>query len=235
MKIRNKLSMVIAGAIFIVLGTVGTTKAETIILESGSFIPSQVDPNAGYAIVGTQTVDQFLGWRFQLNNTLQVTDVGGYLSSYGNIFAAIVSLSSPTALPQGNPFLPGEILASTTFDAGFQRQNVITPLSIKLNPGNYGLIFGSGLFSASGEGSMLFNFGDFPEASYFVWGRAPLGASIRTGWYNGASDVRFVVMGQSVTTTSIPETTPTLVLLATGAFGAASMLKRQMKKRSLTT
>jgi hypothetical protein len=96
MKIRNKLSMVIAGAIFIVLGTVGTTKAETIILESGSFIPSQVDPNAGYAIVGTQTVDQFLGWRFQLNNTLQVTDVGGYLSSYGNIFAAIVSLSSPT-------------------------------------------------------------------------------------------------------------------------------------------
>jgi hypothetical protein len=141
MKIRNKLSMVIAGAIFIVLGTVGTTKAETIILESGSFIPSQVDPNAGYAIVGTQTVDQFLGWRFQLNNTLQVTDVGGYLSSYGNIFAAIVSLSSPTALPQGNPFLPGEILASTTFDAGFQRQNVITPLSIK-GIGDWGLGIG---------------------------------------------------------------------------------------------
>lgn len=190
-----KLSIATVGAALFSLGTVVAAQATTVILESAAFAPSQVSPIAGYGIFATQDIDQFLGWRFQLDSTLKITDVGGYLVSNNSsptnsdqIFVAIVSLISPTALPQGSPFLPGEVIAKTTFiPPSFLSPilgDVTAPLSVTLNPGSYALIFGSGLFGATGSADALFNFGNFPDSSYLAWGRAPIGASIRTGWYD---------------------------------------------------
>lgn len=138
---------------------------------------------------------QFLGSRFHVNAFVKVTAVGGHLWSsltVGNqlLFAAIVALTGPAALPSGKPFDDGTLLAVTTFDPGFPSSDILTPLSVTLAPGDYALIFGSGLFGATGDGAMAFNNPDIPgQASYFTWRSL--------AWLDGGiSNVRFVVVGQ---------------------------------------
>jgi hypothetical protein len=213
MYLVTKLTIATAGATLLTLTILGTAQAQTVTLESGTFAPSQVDPSAGY-FIGRE---QFLGWKFQLDSTLQITDIGGYLvsensnpTSNDQIFGAIVSLSSPTALPQGNPFLPEEILASTTFipHSYLSPSDITVPLSVTLNPGSYGLIFGSGLFGASGSASALFNFGDLPGTLYF----SRFQQNGFSAWNEGfVSNVRFFVKGQLAFSPQAPRHTCTQV------------------------
>jgi hypothetical protein len=234
METLKNLSVAAAGAAVLALGTVFTAQASTITLESASLGPTK---QFGGIVLDA---NQFLGWRFQLNSTFQVTEIGGHLSgsffSRGNnqIFGAIVSLSAPNALPQGDPFQPGEVVASTTFTPSFPSSDVTVPLSVTLNPGNYALIFGSGLFGASGEGFMPYNNTNLSDPqSYIRWPATILGIPASVPWINeGGSPFRFVVQGESDTSTSVPETTPTLGILAFGALGASSLLKRRRKSVS---
>jgi hypothetical protein len=177
------------------LGIVGAAQAATITIESA--VLGTTGETGGYSIVAGPFSTQFLGWRFEVDNTLQVTDIGGHLASFGSIFGTLVSLNNPNALPQGSPFLPEEILASTTFVAGFPSSDITTPLSVTLAPGNYALIFGTGLFGATGTGFMPSNNFDLPGASYFIWGTLNPGDSI--AWRNTPSgNARFVVRGETV-------------------------------------
>src|SRR4028118_2278957 len=99
MNLLTKLSCISVGAVFISLGIVNTAQAVTVTLESASL--GSTGQSAGFSIIPSQ----FLGWKFQLTNTLQVTDIGGHLGSNSpnnEIFGAIVSLSGHNALPQGN-------------------------------------------------------------------------------------------------------------------------------------
>ena len=89
------------------------------------------------------------------------------------------------------------MLAFTTFEAPFPSQDVVVPLSVSLEPGYYGLIFGGrGLFGCSGEGSMPDNNTEIPEnTSFFLWstGRA-------NAWLSAsASGARFVIKGRTAT------------------------------------
>ena len=59
---------------------------------------------------------QWLGARFSLTQTVKVTGVGGHLIGDENaasspVFAAIVSLTGPSALPAGLPFTADEVVA----------------------------------------------------------------------------------------------------------------------------
>ena len=179
----KKLLMGTIGTTLFSIGIVGAAQAATITIESA--VLGATGENGGYAITAGQRgffSPQFLGWRFEVDNTLQVTDIGGHLASFGSIFGALVSLNNPNALPQGSPFFPEEVLASTTFTAGFPSSDITTPLSVTLAPGNYALIFGAGLFGATGSGIMPNNNFDLPGASYFIWGM--LNADEPTVWYN---------------------------------------------------
>lgn len=205
MSIQQKLSITTAAIALIILGSMtpvgGKPKAYIINLESallgatGQDSGFAIDPGAGDFSVRQPS---YLGWRFQLNCPVQITGVGGHLDSSGSgkIFGVIISLSSPDALPRGMPFLPEEVLASTTLNPGSPSSDFTTSLPVELAPGNYALIFGSGLFGADGSGLMPNNNSDLPGASYFTWGRFNPGDPV--AWNNGGfSNARFVVKGET--------------------------------------
>lgn len=143
--------------------------------------------------------DQFVGWRFEITEAFKVTEVGGHLlavpSVPGDIFAALVKLQSIVALPQGEPFLPSEIVATSTFRPTFPSSEVLTPLSAILQPGVYALIFGSGEFGTTGFGGLP-NYMDQPDIlpttidSYFFYSPPDL------GWRGSLGNhMRFLVRG----------------------------------------
>ncbi|MBI2849193.1 MAG: hypothetical protein HYX88_03585, partial [Chloroflexi bacterium] len=128
-----------------------------------------IGQTSGFSIM----TSQFLGWRFRIDGIVEITRIGGHLSRLqgGNrrIFAAIVKLDGPTAFPLGTPFGP-TMVAVTTFDPGSPSSDVRASLSVRLGPGDYALVFGSGLFGATGEAVMPSNNGDIPgRASYLSW------------------------------------------------------------------
>src|SRR5262249_10360561 len=127
---------------------VGQAKGD-VILESA--ILGTTGQNGG-AIVYTQ---QYVGARFHVEDTVVVDHIGGHLlgdppPASATLFGAISPLSGPTAFPADN-LTP---LAMTTLSPPFPSEDILVPLSVTLNPGDYALVFGSGLFGADGAGSM---------------------------------------------------------------------------------
>lgn len=236
----QKLSVATAGAALIVLEAVSGAQAVT--LASASL--GSTNPGDGFTV----DANQFLGWRFQVNNTLQVQAIGGNLKmGSGSIFGAIVALGEPDGLPQGKPFLPGEVLTSKTFDSTNLAGDVRIPLSVTLAPGNYGLVYGSSLLGAAGSAIMPYNNSDFSASSYFICSNCTSSAS--GNWSNSQiSNVRFVVEGNADTPvpqpttvpqpTIVPEPTPVskpatvpepssaLCMLAFGSLAAGMMLRK---------
>jgi len=136
--------------------------------------------------------DQFLGSRFYIADEVEVTAIGGHLMEWtsGNLFGAIVSLSSMSDLPNGWPFTSAEVVASTVFDPNVPSSDFRTPLSVTLSSGYYALIFGTGrLGSASGTGAMPYaGQSNLTTPSHILWDGS--------GWYNTTDEpMRFVVEG----------------------------------------
>jgi hypothetical protein len=130
-----------------------------------------------------------IGYRFTLDRVSQVEEVGGLMiGPSGTLFAAIVSLSGPDALPSGDPF-DSTTIASTLFalpDIGPVDMRV--PLLATLNPGSYALILGSGYFGADGRTWMpVINPNGVDDESFVAYGifdipwRTPRMAG-RPGW-----------------------------------------------------
>ncbi len=145
------------------------SRADTIIHESATL--GNTNPHAGVGI--SVNVAQFLGPRFHVEQRTQITAVGGHLWNSGSntFFAAILALSGPDALPTGSPINPSEVAASTVFDPGRIYGDFSTPLSVILEPGYYGLVFGTDELGASGgDGIMPTNQKDnLDQPSYFRW------------------------------------------------------------------
>ncbi len=152
--------------------------------------------SGGYSIDDAQ----YLGVRFTLGSKTTITSVGGQLGAGGfgdgGIFVAIVKLASASALPVGAPFTSQEVVASKAVKiTGKPATDVFVPLTVTLDPGVYGLIYGSGALgdpaSGSGEsyaGLMGNGNTDRGNGSYFFW---------RTNsWVNSAPvGLRFTVYG----------------------------------------
>jgi PEP-CTERM motif-containing protein len=186
--------MSLAAIVLVVLAIASTAQAD-IIFESAILGPT------GFTVpVPSITDGQFLGSRFSVGSTVKVRSVGGHLEGFSGslLFAAIVSLSSPTALPSGSPF-DMTTVATVVFRPPFPSDDILVPLSVKLNPGNYGLIFGLGQFGAVGGG------GGMPENNIDIHGSAPYFAWVAGSAWEDASalegflhDLRFVVTGNVV-------------------------------------
>ena len=222
----KKFSIAIVGTALLVSGGVVAAQESTLILESVPFDSVDTGTAGGFTV----NDEQFLGWRFDLDSPLQVTDIGGAFFSFSfdsEIFGAIISLSGPDALPLGSPFLPEEVLAVTTFTTPLGHNDLLTPLEVKLEPGNYGLVFGSGLFGATGSSTMSFLNGRPPGSSeFFRWDVDP--PPIGARWRSPSSPKRFVIVGS----TSVPETSPRLSLLALGTLGLGSALLRSQTEKN---
>ena len=158
---------------------------------------------------------QILGARFHVGSAVQIEEIGGHIlgqqthvngqperSFYGTLFAAIVRLNGPTALPTETPDSLTAV-ASTIFTPAFPSDDILVPLTVTLPVGDYALIFGGGdLFGATREGSMPDNNVEIPgNASIFSWSEQ------RNTWLNETNrGLRFVIK----TSVAAPddETTP---------------------------
>ena len=168
---------------------------QSVLLESATM------GNAGRLGGASITTVQYVGWRFQVDETLEVERVGGHLLSVpdvpGDLFAAFVRLSALDAFPQGTPFTSDEVVATTLFRANFPSDEVLTPFETELTPGSYALVFGTGLFGATGEGAIHNGFDQDDIAptdisSFIFYGLPQIGQPLvwRT---NLASHMRFLI------------------------------------------
>src|SRR5262249_2398087 len=93
---------------------------------------------------------------FTLSQTSQITGVGGVFThdgDGGSIFAEIIGAPGQQSQVNLSP-LAGLSLAHTVFNAPIDGSDVTTPLSVILGPGTYELVFGSGLFGATGQSGL---------------------------------------------------------------------------------
>jgi hypothetical protein len=138
----------------------------------------------------------FVGWRFQLNTALMVTEVGGHLGQIqDNLFAAIVKLTNVESLPPGAPFESASTVAHTLFTPPLGTAEVRVPFSAVLLPGSYALVFGSGHFEAIGSGfipnSQQTNIAPTQTRSFISWRQTLPG---RFEWTAGLlNNLRFLV------------------------------------------
>jgi hypothetical protein len=105
---------------------------------------------------------RFIGAAFTVTQTTAITGIGAQFGGFpdGTIFGAIV-LSSPTAFPS---FLPSQLACASLArfvpggaPNGTPPTDITEPLSVVLVPGSYGVVFGSGLFGAAGNGGLGFD------------------------------------------------------------------------------
>jgi len=99
----------------------------------------------------------FSGVNFHVSTPVHVSQIGGNFGDFvsaGNneIFGAIVPVASVKAAPV-QADLSSNVLATTliTLPVAGQSADVFGNLSLDLSPGNYGVVFGSGKFGATGE------------------------------------------------------------------------------------
>lgn len=161
--------------------------------------PGRIDGNS----VSTA---QWIGWRFQTDDLLSVRRVGAHLLSYtdvpGDLFAALVKLDSISAVPHGAPFTEDEVVATTLIHGPFPSAETFVPMSATLAPSAYALMFGTGLFGATGEGALHNGIEqtDIPPtnlSSFIYWSRPGLGLPME--WrQNLGSHMRVVIEAESI-------------------------------------
>ncbi len=158
----------------------------------GVIFQSAVLGPIGHPLNGTFAIDAFtfLGVKFELVNTIQVTAVGGHVVGGfidRTLFVAVVPLDPLTDLP--STFDLADALFADTFTAPELSDEVTVPTDFQLNPGRYALLFGSGLFGATGQGGAPGNNGDIGSPQYIFSDNT---AQI---WRNGGFDsVRFFLL-----------------------------------------
>ena len=173
--------------------------------------------------------NQYLGSRFTLSDTFEITSVGGHLALAGggsgsSGFVAIIELGS--LIPGGFQFTGTTVLATALFDFDSLSILEVIPVSLILGPGDYALVFGSGLFGATAVGVMPTSgqtgASDLVDGvgSYFFWN------GITSNWQNGGFNaVRFEVSGKAV-----PEPA-SLSLFLVGLAGLGFLRRRRNRRR----
>jgi hypothetical protein len=174
--------------------------ASLALLAAAPAMSSTLFASAGYVSNG-ETGDYFIdnganqlfGATFTLTQESQITGVGGVFTQFdgdgGSIFAAIIAAPAlQTAVNSST--LTGLSLASTVFVAPADGSDASTPLSVLLGPGTYELVFGSGLFGATGQSGLASG----------MDGTATLAQSVDGGatWGTLSDSVRVTVTGDVV-------------------------------------
>jgi hypothetical protein len=120
--------------------------------ESASFVDYTSASADGSNEPGAYFIDSstYIIATIHLDSATQISALGGYFSEYssGTIFGAIVSASSLSSLSSS-------ALAEVVFTATGTDQSVSLSSVLTLAAGDYDIVFGSGLFGATGTGALV--------------------------------------------------------------------------------
>jgi hypothetical protein len=164
--------------------TAADVSADTI-FESGTLGPTGIPYSGlgGGTAPGSSgvTPDVFSGVRFELSDPVLTSRVGGHFVADPRLdstsfFGAIVRLESGTDFPNSGDLSTSDVVGATLLTFPHPSAEVFGNLAVRLNPGWYALVFGSGLFGATGGGAAVLNNPDIGSPTYF--GHQP-----SSGWF----------------------------------------------------
>ena len=191
--------------------TTGIATAATI-FESATLGPTGIpfsDLTSGAVPATNVSSAVYTGVRFELTQPVITSQIGGHFveRTSGTFFGAIVALDGENDFPDSGDFSTSDFLGETLLTFPNPSGEVLGDLSLSLEPGWYALVFGSGLFDATGEGAVLRNGVDIGDPTYI--GFQP-GSGV--AWINRVTTLnrRFVITGDIV-----PE--PTSIVFAISA------------------
>ncbi|MCW6508639.1 VPLPA-CTERM sorting domain-containing protein [Lichenifustis flavocetrariae] len=213
--------------------------ATTGLLASAAIMPAQasvVYQSTAYSGMDTGdyilSSNNFMGAAFQLTTATKITGIGAQFGANngGAIFGTIVPLASLTAFPAGSSAdLSSISLASTVFSvpSGTTALDFVTPLSVTLNAGSYGVIFGAGQFGSTASG--FAGLGGYNTPT----GTSPelFRSFFSTDWTRFDDNIRIVVEGNSISTVPLPAGLP---LMAAG-LGVLGLLGARHYRRGDAT
>jgi len=158
------------------VSTHGSSALADVLFESGTLGPTGLtfaDFGGGAAPTSSGvTPNVFSGVRFQIASPANTTRVGGHFvvrpSSNDSFFGAIVRLDNATDFPDSGDLSTPDVLGETPLGFPSKSTEVFGELAVPLSPGWYGLVFGSGLFGATGSGAAVLNNPDIGSPSYIA-------------------------------------------------------------------
>ncbi len=199
--------------------------AAATIFESGTLGPTGIarnDVTSGSNV----NASVFVGVRFYLDQPVITTQIGGHFvkntDANQSFFGAIVALTDQNDFPDSGNLSTSDVIGTSFLAFPEPSNEVLGTLERLLNPGWYALVFGSGLFGASGSGVGLNNGADLADPVYIGWQPG-------SGWFNlsNLSDViefnnfHFLIIGSAV-----PEPSTFALGLTTLVIAALAMRRR---------
>lgn len=166
-----------------VLLTAASAAAESILFRTAELGPTGVTlaELASQVVPGTNVTSRiFIGARFELTTPVVTSRIGGHFVSVGvdgGFFGAIVALDGPDDLPDSGDLSTPDVLGVTLLDFPAPSAEVFGDLELSLSPGWYGVVFGSGLFGATGRGGSVDNGDAIGVGSLIGRGTSPAWAS----------------------------------------------------------
>lgn len=198
---RHMRQLPVRAAAWMFLSVIATsyTVAATL-FESGALGPTGIPRSE---VTGGSNVSPFVfvGVRFHLDQPVITTQIGGHFvkntGAGASFFGALVALADENDFPDSGNLSTPDVVGTTLLSFPEPSNEIFGAVAKPLPAGWYAVVFGSGLFGATGSGGAMNNGADIGSPGYIGW---QVGAV--NGWGNLINPIfrnfRFVVQGQLV-------------------------------------
>jgi hypothetical protein len=118
---------------------------------------SALPPPATVAGTNSTSVSSsfFTGVNIEIDEPTHLTRIGGYFAStFGNVFGAVVRATGFASVPNPPDLSGTDVLATTIINPPAAGGDAFGNVDVLLQPGWYGVIFGSGKFGAAGNSGL---------------------------------------------------------------------------------
>jgi hypothetical protein len=191
------------------------TASAAVLFESGTLgLTGVTFQDIGNTVPGTNVNPfVFTGVRFELTTPVVTTQIGGHFAGNGTFFGALGKLDGEMDFPNSGDFSTSDFVDAALLTFSNPSAEIVDDLATSLDSGWYALVFGSGLFGATGSGAALRNGMDIENPSYIAY--QPMSGVTWVEITPAFNDHRFVLYG-----TAVPEPSSLLGLMLPAYFVA---------------